>query len=687
MSTTDQSQKSLHNDLANLSLKDSNRPNGSNNTQDGAAAPKARPKGKYIPPYLRGKPTFASQTSDDSLVDDPAESPNFPPRAANYSQTRDKSFPASRPDNLDPNYRGAGPRDNFPQSRFNSQNDNPAFNRNTTWSGRNDTRFNRPQRNNFLGMWAKGKHFPGQRNPKYEFTLFGPPDGVEHTGINFDKYDDIPVEASGPNVPPPITNFEDASLNSLLAENISLSGFLTPTPVQKWSIPICSAQRDLMACAQTGSGKTGGFLFPILNFAFDIGPPDDRENENVPGISLRQKIAMPIALILSPTRELATQIYDEARKYCYRSWVRPCVVYGGADINQQIIGAKRGCDLLVATPGRLVDMIQRGVISLKYIQFLVLDEADRMLDMGFEPQIRRIVEQEDMPGVHLRQTLMFSATFPKNIQILARDFLKEYVFLSVGRVGSTSENITQKIEYVEEEDKFSALIDILNSQPDQGLTLIFVETKKMADILHSHLISQSFQCCSIHGGRTQSEREYALESFKNGRAPVMVATAVAARGLDIPNVTHVINFDLPSDIDDYVHRIGRTGRAGNVGIATSFFNRGNRNIVRGLVGILKDANQEIPSWLNIVLRESYDFGYSKTAPRGRGRGGYGGGSSRDYRENTKGAKFNHRSKSTANVRSGADQYGNRGSNPGANSSYGYGGAPPMYGPDSGSSWF
>lgn len=345
--------------------------------------------------------------------------------------------------------------------------------------------------------------------------------------------------------------------------------------------------------------------------------------------------AFPTALILAPTRELVSQIHEEARKFAYRSWVRPAVVYGGADINQQLRQIERGCDLLSATPGRLVDLIERGRISLANIKYLVLDEADRMLDMGFEPQIRRIVQGEDMPDVQSRQTLMFSATFPRDIQMLARDFLKDYIFLSVGRVGSTSENITQKIEYVEDPDKKSVLLDILASQGKEGLglTLVFVETKRMADMLSDYLMMNHLPATSIHGDRSQRERETALQTFRTGRTPIMVATAVAARGLDIPNVTHVINYDLPSDIDDYVHRIGRTGRAGNTGVSTAFFNRGNKNIVRDLVELLREANQEIPPWLETVVHES-TFGGGGFRGRGGGRGARGGGrggGNRDYR--------------------------------------------------------
>ncbi|KAF8813004.1 ATP-dependent RNA helicase ded-1 [Phlegmacium glaucopus] len=492
------------------------------------------------------------------------------------------------------------------------------------------------------GVWRDGKHVAGGRNMRMEKELFGDAadPSKQHTGINFEKYDDIPVEATGAGVPEPILSFTSPPLDPLLLENIGLAMYTTPTPVQKYSVPIVAGGRDLMACAQTGSGKTGGFLFPILSASFSEGPRPPPEQPAGHGYGRARK-AYPTALILAPTRELVSQIHEEARKFAYRSWVRPAVVYGGADINQQLRSIERGCDLLSATPGRLVDLIERGRISLSNIKYLVLDEADRMLDMGFEPQIRRIVQGEDMPSTAERQTLMFSATFPRDIQMLAKDFLKDYVFLSVGRVGSTSENITQKIEYVEDNDKRSVLLDILASQPkeDLGLTLVFVETKRMADMLSDFLMGNSLPATSIHGDRTQREREMALQTFRTGRTPIMVATAVAARGLDIPNVTHVVNYDLPSDIDDYVHRIGRTGRAGNTGVSTAFFNRGNKNIVRDLVELLREANQDIPGWLETVAHEaSYGSGGGGYRGRGgRGRGGRGAGG-RDYRANGGGSQ-------------------------------------------------
>lgn len=457
------------------------------------------------------------------------------------------------------------------------------------------------------------------RNKALETTLFG---NKVHTGINFEKYADIPTSVSGNHCPKPIESFAECPMHGLIKENIQLSGYTIPTPVQKYSVATVMAGRDLMACAQTGSGKTAAFLLPILSHIFT--------KHSVQRNKLYSKAARPLALILAPTRELAVQIFEEARKFAYRSWVMPCVAYGGADIGQQIREMRRGCDVLVATPGRLSDMISRGIVSLACVKFLVLDEADRMLDMGFEPQIRQIVEEADMPPIGERQTLMYSATFPREIQILAGDFLKDYVFLSVGRVGSTSENIQQAILQVEEHEKRNYLLDILRAQP-KGLTLIFVETKRGAEFLDDYLYRSGFPSTSIHGDRTQVQREAALQAFRSGECPILVATAVAARGLDIPNVTHVINYDLPGDIDDYVHRIGRTGRAGNVGKATSFFSEKNLNVRRDLIEILREANQEVPTWL-----EQMGTGFGMGRPTfSRGGVSYGGGGrqpTRDHRQ-------------------------------------------------------
>ncbi|XP_042003320.1 DEAD-box ATP-dependent RNA helicase 37-like [Salvia splendens] len=445
----------------------------------------------------------------------------------------------------------------------------------------------------------------------------------ENSGINFDAYEDIPVETSGGNVPPPVNTFAEIDLGDALNLNIRRCKYVKPTPVQRHAIPISLAGRDLMACAQTGSGKTAAFCFPIISGIM---------KGNFPQRPRGVRTVFPLALILSPTRELSVQIHEEARKFSYQTGVRVVVAYGGAPINQQLRELERGVDILVATPGRLVDLLERAKVSLQMIRYLALDEADRMLDMGFEPQIRKIVEQMDMPPPGERQTMLFSATFPKEIQRMASDFLSNYIFLAVGRVGSSTDLIVQRVEYVHENDKRSYLMDLIHAQRANGvqgkhaLTLVFVETKKGADSLEHWLCMNGFPATTIHGDRTQQERETALRSFKSGNTPILVATDVAARGLDIPHVAHVINFDLPNDIDDYVHRIGRTGRAGKSGLATAFFNENNMSLAKSLAELMKEANQEVPDWLTRFA------GRASFGNKGRRGGGRFGG--RDFRRDS-----------------------------------------------------
>ncbi|KAK6145092.1 hypothetical protein DH2020_021912 [Rehmannia glutinosa] len=479
--------------------------------------------------------------------------------------------------------------------------------------------------NNRSGGWDRGRE--REANPFQDDADTEPPFGEqENTGINFDAYDDIPVETSGKNVPPPVNTFAEIDLGEALNLNIKRCKYVKPTPVQRYAIPISLTGRDLMACAQTGSGKTAAFCFPIISGIMT-------SSQSGPRPPRMPRMAFPSALILSPTRELSMQIHEEAKKFAYQTGVKVVVAYGGAPINLQLRELERGVDILVATPGRLVDLLERARVSLQMIRYLALDEADRMLDMGFEPQIRRIVQQMDMPPPGVRQTLLFSATFPKEIQRLAADFLSNYVFLAVGRVGSSTDLIVQRVEYVLETDKRSHLMDLLHAQiangvqAKQALTLVFVETKKGADSLEHWLCINGFPATSIHGDRTQQEREYALRSFKSGKTPILVATDVAARGLDIPHVAHVVNFDLPNDIDDYVHRIGRTGRAGKSGLATAFFNENNSSLARPLADLMQESNQEVPAWLSRFAARS---SFGRSSRRGGGSGGRFGG--RDFRK-------------------------------------------------------
>ena len=453
-------------------------------------------------------------------------------------------------------------------------------------------------------------------DPRLERSIFG----TDHqtTGINFDNYDKIPVEVSGENPPDPIATYSIETIGEDLFRNTQLCGYTRPTPVQKYSVPIGTEGRDLMACAQTGSGKTAGFLFPIIMCMLRNGGREPPEGA--------RRRTYPEALVLAPTRELAQQIYEEGKRFTYATGIASVCIYGGADVREQLRQIERGCDLLVGTPGRLVDLMERGRIGMENIQFLVLDEADRMLDMGFEPQIRRIVEEAGMPQGDGRQTMMFSATFPANIQRLASDFMRDYVFLTVGRVGSASKDVTQTVEFVEEQDKLDTLMRFLLTI-EEGLILIFVETKRSCDYIEDVLCGRGFPACSIHGDKSQREREESLRAFKKGITPVMVATDVAARGLDIPNVTQVINYDLPSNTDDYVHRIGRTGRAGNTGSALAFCNEKNGGIVRELRELLSENDQEVPQWLDQMCNYSGNRGGGGRG--GRGRSNYG---ARDVRQ-------------------------------------------------------
>uniref|UniRef100_A0A914ZI88 RNA helicase n=2 Tax=Parascaris univalens TaxID=6257 RepID=A0A914ZI88_PARUN len=477
------------------------------------------------------------------------------------------------------------------------------------------------------------------RDERLESELFA---GM-NSGINFDKYEEIPVEATGQDCPPPISLFADLKLHPWIEENIKLSGYGRPTPVQKYSIPTLMNNRDLMSCAQTGSGKTAAFLVPLINNVLQNGPEALYRSTTQQNGRRKQ---YPAALILSPTRELSLQIYNESRKFAYRTPITSALLYGGREnYREQINKLRLGVHILIATPGRLIDVMEQGYIGLDGCRFLVLDEADRMLDMGFEPQIRQIVDLSEMPPKGKRVTAMFSATFPKEIQVLAQDFLMpNYVFLAVGRVGSTSENIMQKIVWVEEHEKKSFLMDLLDAGEPTALTLVFVETKRGASDLAYYLQKDGYNVVAIHGDLKQFEREKHLETFRSGVAPILVATAVAARGLDIPNVKHVINYDLPSDIDEYVHRIGRTGRVGNVGLATSFFNDKNRNIARDLAELIVEANQELPEWLEKLSSDAQRYGSRPGRVKGGGR--FGG---RDHRVqyNSSSGGGQHRSNGSA----------------------------------------
>ncbi|XP_064153272.1 ATP-dependent RNA helicase DDX4-like isoform X2 [Anguilla rostrata] len=458
----------------------------------------------------------------------------------------------------------------------------------------------------------EGKGEAEDGGPKVVYVPPPPPEEEEsifahyETGINFDKYDEILVDVSGSNPPQAIVTFEEAGLCETLGRNVSRSGYAKPTPVQKHGIPIIAAGRDLMACAQTGSGKTAAFLLPILQQLMADGVAASRYSE----------VQEPEAIIVAPTRELINQIYLEARKFAFGTCVRPVVVYGGISTGYTIREVLKGCNVLCGTPGRLLDIIGRGKIGLSKLRYLVLDEADRMLDMGFEPDMRRLVGSTGMPPREQRQTLLFSATYPEDIQRLAADFLKtDYLFLAVGQVGGACSDVEQNVYEVTQYAKRDKLVELLQTTGVER-TMVFVETKRKADFIATFLCQENISTTSIHGDREQREREQALGDFRSGRCPVLVATSVAARGLDIEHVQHVVNFDLPSTVEEYVHRIGRTGRCGNTGRAVSFFDPATDTpLARSLVKVLSGAQQEVPSWLEEIAFSAH--GTTGFNPRGK----------------------------------------------------------------------
>lgn len=346
--------------------------------------------------------------------------------------------------------------------------------------------------------------------------------------------------------------FKELALSAPILRAVEEEGYTNPTPIQIQSIPAVLKGGDLLAAAQTGTGKTAGFTLPILQRLMDSKPIT---------ISTRRQIR---ALILTPTRELAAQVQQSVLTYGKYTGLKSAVIFGGVGANPQINAIQNGLDILVATPGRLIDLMGQGHISLKEIEILVLDEADRMLDMGFLPDIKRILAS--LPKT--RQNLLFSATFSAEIKALANTLLKSPALIEVARSNSTHEAITQKIHPVDKNKKQALLAHLIKANGWQQV-LVFTRTKHGANKLVTQLEKDGITCMAIHGNKSQSARTKALADFKSGKIIALVATDIAARGIDIDQLPHVVNYDLPNVPEDYVHRVGRTGRAGSNGVAIS----------------------------------------------------------------------------------------------------------------------
>ncbi|CAM6051893.1 unnamed protein product [Sphagnum compactum] len=394
------------------------------------------------------------------------------------------------------------------------------------------------------------------------------------------------VTAMGDNVPAPYMTFDVAGFSPDLLRELQSAGFKAPTPIQAQSWPIAMQNRDIVAIAKTGSGKTLGYLLPgFLHL--------ERRRKN-------SRLG-PTILVLAPTRELATQIQDECVKFGRSSRITSTCVYGGAPKGPQLRDIERGADIIIATPGRLNDFLEVKKVSLKQVSYLVLDEADRMLDMGFEPQIRKIVNE--IPNQ--RQTLMYTATWPKEVRKIAGDLLVDPVQVNIGNTDELAANksITQVVEVVLPYEKQRRVEQILRSQEQGAKIIIFCSTKRMCDMLARNL-GREFGAAAIHGDKSQGERDFVLSQFRAGRTPILVATDVAARGLDIKDIRMVVNYDFPTGVEDYVHRIGRTGRAGATGQAHTFFSEQDGKYAKELIKVLEGAGQKVPAELRDIASRS-----------------------------------------------------------------------------------
>jgi ATP-dependent RNA helicase DDX5/DBP2 len=478
--------------------------------------------------------------------------------------------------------------------------------------------------------WSNVKLTPFQKNfykehidvaerPKHEVDAFREKHQIAVSCRNRDEH-----------IPNPITLFKEASLKSSIMTAIEKNGFKEPTPIQAQGWPVALSGKDMIGIAQTGSGKTLAFGIPALIHisAQDYLQPGDG----------------PIGLVLAPTRELAQQVMKVMEEFARAVQTRITCVYGGAPKGQQIRDLERGCELVVATPGRLIDILNMGKTNLRRCTYLVLDEADRMLDMGFEPQIRTIISQI-RPD---RQTVMWSATWPKEVQSLANDFMKDPIQINIGSdTLSANHNICQIVDVVSEWEKYDKLQKLLAEIMSYGATktMIFTDTKRCADDITRQMRKSGWPTVSIHGDKKQEEREWVLNEFKTGNCPILIATDVASRGIDISDIKFVINYDYPNSAEDYIHRIGRTARANGTGTSYTFFTQANSKNAKALIDVLKEASQAVPEKLQSLATQWSEN--ARNHPK-RERFSRGGGHDRsDDRSSKRPRNDDHRSSSNS----------------------------------------
>ncbi|KAK7952220.1 uncharacterized protein PG986_007948 [Apiospora aurea] len=419
------------------------------------------------------------------------------------------------------------------------------------------------------------------------------------------------IKVSGKDVPKPVQKWSQCALSRKTLDIVHELGFEKPTPIQMQAFPAIMSGRDVIGMAKTGSGKTLAFLLPMFRHIKDQAPL--KENDG------------PIGLIMTPTRELATQIHRDCKPFLKSMGLRAVCAYGGAPIKDHIAELKRGAEIVVCTPGRMIDLLaanQGRVTNLKRVTYVVLDEADRMFDMGFEPQVMKIL-QSVRPD---RQNILFSATMPRIMDSLAKKILKDPIEINVGGKSTVAPEITQIVEVRNEENKFIRLLELLGElydKDDDARSLIFVERQEKADKLLKELMQKGYPCMSIHGGKDQVDRDSTISDFKNGVIPILIATSVAARGLDVKQLKLVVNYDAPNHLEDYVHRAGRTGRAGNKGTAVTFVTEDQENCAGPIAKALDQSGQPVPEQILDMRRAFQDKVKSGKARDNSGFGGKG----------------------------------------------------------------
>ena len=405
--------------------------------------------------------------------------------------------------------------------------------------------------------------------------------------------------------------FEDTvfgRLDQKLQHAIADAGYERPTPIQSEAMPLVLDGRDLIGCAQTGTGKTAAFMLPILNHLIKNRAP--------------RRIGHPRALVLSPTRELAAQTAENVRTYSKYCQIPFACVFGGVSQFGQVKDIKRGAETLIACPGRLMDLMSQGIIFLDQVEIFVLDEADRMLDMGFIPDIRRIISK--LPKA--RQSLFFSATMGREVTRLADELVHDAAKVSISPEAPTVEKITQRVMFTDKQQKDMLLIHLLNQHPEWDKVIVFTKMRHGADRVNRKLTRAKISTAAIHSDKTQNQRTKALEGFKAGKVRVLVATDIASRGIDVPEVSCVVNMELPLETESYVHRIGRTARAGESGIAISFVTPAERPLLKAVERFIKKtipvdddhpfrADADTPPWVDVPNKPEKKKPFNKRPPK------------------------------------------------------------------------